>query len=156
MLGNGRAECYCYDGVTRLGHIRGKMRKKVWVSAGDIVLVGKRDYQDDKVSNFFAWFTCYMESLSSCSKSRYKHSKIDGFLDTVCVLAVVQILTRNMVYQSEQLIQVACTRCGVLVVAPDVITYEHVCKPFEAFFSRANLAHLQIFLLICFHVLLAG
>lgn len=48
MLGNGRAECYCYDGVTRLGHIRGKMRKKVWVSAGDIVLVGKRDYQDDK------------------------------------------------------------------------------------------------------------
>lgn len=49
MLGHGRAECYCYDGVTRLGHIRGKMRKKVWVSAGDIVLVGKRDYQDDKV-----------------------------------------------------------------------------------------------------------
>ncbi|CAB1107979.1 unnamed protein product [Ectocarpus sp. CCAP 1310/34] len=53
MLGNGRAECYCYDGVTRLGHIRGKMRKKVWVSAGDIVLVGKRDYQDDKASAFF-------------------------------------------------------------------------------------------------------
>lgn len=53
MLGNGRAECYCYDGVTRLGHIRGKMRKKVWVSAGDIVLVGKRDYQDDKVSETF-------------------------------------------------------------------------------------------------------
>ena len=58
MLGNGRCECYCFDGVTRLGHIRyvsqrtdlherlsmmlfhrGKMRKKVWVSAGDIVLV---------------------------------------------------------------------------------------------------------------------
>ena len=28
MLGNGRCECFCYDGVTRLGHIRGKMRKK--------------------------------------------------------------------------------------------------------------------------------
>lgn len=49
MLGNGRAECFCYDGITRLGHIRGKMRKKVWVTAGDIVLVGKRDFQDDKV-----------------------------------------------------------------------------------------------------------
>lgn len=49
MLGNGRAECFCYDGVTRLGHIRGKMRKKVWVTAGDIVLVGKRDFQDEKV-----------------------------------------------------------------------------------------------------------
>lgn len=29
MLGNGRCECYCFDGSTRLGHIRGKMRKKV-------------------------------------------------------------------------------------------------------------------------------
>ena len=26
MLGNGRCECFCFDGVTRLGHIRGKMR----------------------------------------------------------------------------------------------------------------------------------
>ena len=73
MLGNGRCECYCFDGQTRLGHIRGKMRKKVWVSAvglpsareggprsqvsalcflvcqGDIVLCGLRDFQDDKV-----------------------------------------------------------------------------------------------------------
>lgn len=29
LLGNGRAECYCFDGTTRLGHVRGKMRKKV-------------------------------------------------------------------------------------------------------------------------------
>lgn len=27
MLGNGRVECLCTDGQTRLGHIRGKMRK---------------------------------------------------------------------------------------------------------------------------------
>lgn len=25
------------------------MRKKVWITAGDIVLVGKRDFQDEKV-----------------------------------------------------------------------------------------------------------
>lgn len=49
MLGNGRCECYCYDGVTRLGHIRGKMRKKVWITTGDIVLCGKREFQDEKV-----------------------------------------------------------------------------------------------------------
>ncbi|CAI0383756.1 unnamed protein product [Linum tenue] len=28
--------------------IRGKMHKKVWIAAGDIILVGLRDYQDDK------------------------------------------------------------------------------------------------------------
>lgn len=48
MLGNGRLEAHCMDGVKRLCHIRGKMRKKVWVNAGDIVLVGLRDYQDEK------------------------------------------------------------------------------------------------------------
>lgn len=48
MLGNGRCESKCFDGTTRLCHIRGKLRKKVWVNAQDIVLVGLRDYQDDK------------------------------------------------------------------------------------------------------------
>merc|ERR1711977_815012 len=48
MLGNGRLEAQCFDGEKRLCHIRGKMRKRVWVSAGDIVLVGLRDYQDEK------------------------------------------------------------------------------------------------------------
>lgn len=48
MLGNGRLEGHCFDGVTRLCHIRGKMRKKVWVNQGDIILVGLRDFQDNK------------------------------------------------------------------------------------------------------------
>jgi len=48
MLGNGRLEAHCMDGVKRLCHIRGKMRKKVWVNTGDIVLLGLRDYQDEK------------------------------------------------------------------------------------------------------------
>jgi len=48
MLGNGRLDAYCYDGVKRLCHIRGKMRKKVWVGVGDIILIGLREYQDSK------------------------------------------------------------------------------------------------------------
>eukprot|EP00210_Caulerpa_lentillifera_P005568 g5325.t1 len=32
MLGNGRLEAHCFDGKKRLCHIRGKMRKKVWVN----------------------------------------------------------------------------------------------------------------------------
>ena len=49
MLGNGRLVAYCFeDGQERQCHIRGKMRKKVWVSAGDIVLVSMREFQDGK------------------------------------------------------------------------------------------------------------
>merc|ERR1719229_1770035 len=48
MLGNGRLDAMCFDGKQRQCHIRGKMRKKVWVNKGDIILLGLRDYQDDK------------------------------------------------------------------------------------------------------------
>lgn len=47
MLGNGRCEVQCCDGTKRLCHIRGKMRKKVWVNQGDIVLASLRDFQDE-------------------------------------------------------------------------------------------------------------
>lgn len=48
MLGNGRLDALCFDGVKRLCHIRGKLRKKVWINTGDIILLGLRDYQDTK------------------------------------------------------------------------------------------------------------
>lgn len=36
MLGNGRLEAMCFDGVKRLCHIRGKLRKKVLLRSIDI------------------------------------------------------------------------------------------------------------------------
>ncbi|KAE8660761.1 Eukaryotic translation initiation factor 1A, X-chromosomal [Hibiscus syriacus] len=48
MLGNGRCEAMCIDGTKCLCHIRGIMHKKVWIAAGDIILVGLQDYQGDK------------------------------------------------------------------------------------------------------------
>ena len=49
MLGNGRLEAFCFDGVNRLCHIRGKLRKRVWIGVGDIILLGLREFQDQKV-----------------------------------------------------------------------------------------------------------
>ena len=47
MLGNGQLEAMCFDGVKRLCHIRGKLRK-VWINTSDVLLVGLQDYQDNK------------------------------------------------------------------------------------------------------------
>ncbi|CRK99173.1 CLUMA_CG012481, isoform A [Clunio marinus] len=55
MLGNGRLEAMCFDGQKRLCHIRGKLRKKVWINQGDIILVGLRDYQDKKADVIFKY-----------------------------------------------------------------------------------------------------
>ncbi|CDO52002.1 hypothetical protein DV451_000317 [Geotrichum candidum] len=48
MLGNGRVDASCFDGVRRMAHIRGKMRKKVWINVGDIVLLSLREFQDEQ------------------------------------------------------------------------------------------------------------
>jgi translation initiation factor 1A len=48
MLGNGRLEAMCFDNQKRLCHIRGKLRKKVWINTSDIILIGLRDFQDEK------------------------------------------------------------------------------------------------------------
>lgn len=48
LLGDSRLEIQCTDGVKRMGHIRGTMRKKIWIAMGDVVLIAKREYEDDK------------------------------------------------------------------------------------------------------------
>jgi translation initiation factor 1A len=48
MLGNSRVDCMCFDGKARQCHIRGTMKRKIWIGVGDIVLVSLRDYQDGK------------------------------------------------------------------------------------------------------------
>jgi len=47
-LGQGNLEVQCFDGVRRIGHIRGKMRKKVWMNVGDVILLSLRDFQEGK------------------------------------------------------------------------------------------------------------
>lgn len=39
MLGGDKLRVRCYDGNTRICRIPGKMRKRVWIRVGDLVLV---------------------------------------------------------------------------------------------------------------------
>merc|ERR1719401_2011555 len=55
MLGNGRLDAFFFDGKQRQCHIRGKMRKKVWVNKDDIILLGLRDFQDDKADVIYKY-----------------------------------------------------------------------------------------------------
>ena len=56
MLGNCTVEALCVtDGKKRLCHIRGRLRKKVWIYQGDVVLIGLREYQDAKADIIFKY-----------------------------------------------------------------------------------------------------
>ena len=50
VKGNGRFDVRCIDGVTRLGILRGTMRKRVWVNRLDLLLVEPWDFETDKCS----------------------------------------------------------------------------------------------------------
>ncbi len=48
MLGFDRILVSCQDGKERLCRIRGKMKRRMWIRQGDIVLVSPWDFQSDK------------------------------------------------------------------------------------------------------------
>lgn len=50
---------------TRIGLIRGSLRKKVWIGTGDIVLVATRDYQEDKLDVVHKYFPEEVQDLKS-------------------------------------------------------------------------------------------
>ncbi len=55
MMGGNHIRVRCGDGVTRLGRIRGKMKKRVWIREGDILIVVPWSFQDEKCDIFYRY-----------------------------------------------------------------------------------------------------
>lgn len=53
MLGSERILVKCQDGKERLCRIRGKLKRRVWVREGDVVLVSPWDFQSDTRGDIF-------------------------------------------------------------------------------------------------------
>jgi translation initiation factor 1A len=48
LLGSDHILVKCTDGKTRLGRIRGKLKRKIWVRDNDIVLLAPWDFKADE------------------------------------------------------------------------------------------------------------
>jgi translation initiation factor 1A len=57
LLGYDRIMVKCQDGRERLCRIRGKMKRRVWIREGDIVLVSPWDFQSDTRGDIFWRYT---------------------------------------------------------------------------------------------------
>lgn len=55
MLGNNRLLAKCDDGQVRTCKIRGNMRRRVWISTGDVLLVAPREFEPDKADVMFRY-----------------------------------------------------------------------------------------------------
>jgi len=48
MMGAYHIRVRCIDGVTRMGRIKGSMKKRAWIREGDTLIVMPWSFQDDK------------------------------------------------------------------------------------------------------------
>lgn len=75
-LGNYYCEGMCINKMKRFYHIVGKMRKKVWITAGDIILIRLRNYQEDKFLSIVSQFDSFAEcNFKSCLVSQINFYK---------------------------------------------------------------------------------
>ncbi|MHA2105622.1 MAG: translation initiation factor eIF-1A [Candidatus Hodarchaeales archaeon] len=57
MLGAGRVRADCEDGKERMGRIRGKILKRIWIRAGDLILLKPWDIEYDKKADVIWRYT---------------------------------------------------------------------------------------------------
>ena len=68
MMGANHMWVRCIDGVTRLGRLKGKIQKKVWIREGDILIVVPWSFQDERCDIIYRYTGPQVEWLK---RNRY-------------------------------------------------------------------------------------
>lgn len=71
MLGAYHIRVRCFDGITRTGRIRGKIKKRLWIREGDLLIVIPWSFQDEKCDIYYRYTRPQVDWLTK-----------NGYLDT--------------------------------------------------------------------------
>jgi translation initiation factor 1A len=63
LLGASRIKVMCVDGKSRMGRIPGKIKKRMWIREGDLLIVKPWDFQDDKADIIYRYTKTQASSL---------------------------------------------------------------------------------------------
>ncbi|MEM3085519.1 MAG: translation initiation factor eIF-1A [Halobacteria archaeon] len=63
LLGGNHLRVRCVDGKSRLGRIPGRMKRRLWVKTGDLVLVTPWSFQDSKADVLYRYTRPQVEWL---------------------------------------------------------------------------------------------
>ena len=85
LLGGSNVLVFCNDNCERMCHIRGNMRKKVWLTPGDIVLVSLRDLDSGSGSRSERGDICAKYDSKVLSRLKEKDNTINDKLFTLVV-----------------------------------------------------------------------
>lgn len=55
LMGASRIKVMCADGQSRMGRIPGKIKKRMWIREGDLVIVQPWEFQDEKANILYRY-----------------------------------------------------------------------------------------------------
>lgn len=64
LLGASKIKVMCEDGVSRMGRIPGRIKKRMWIREGDLLIVSIWDFQPDKCDIRFRYTRTQAVNLS--------------------------------------------------------------------------------------------
>ena len=64
LLGASKLVVMCEDGKSRMARIPGKMKRRMWIKPGDLVIVKPWDFQDDKADVKYRYVRTQAVNLS--------------------------------------------------------------------------------------------
>ncbi len=64
LLGGSRIKCVCADGKGRLARIPGKLRRRMWIREGDLLIISPWEFQDEKADIKWRYTKTQAVSLS--------------------------------------------------------------------------------------------
>ena len=68
LLGASKIKVMCEDGVSRMGRIPGKIKKRMWIREGDLLIISLWDFQPDKCDVRFRYTRTQAVNLSKRGK----------------------------------------------------------------------------------------
>jgi translation initiation factor 1A len=68
LLGASKIKVMCEDGVSRVGRIPGKIKKRMWIREGDLLIISVWDFQPDKCDVKFRYTKTQAVNLSKRNK----------------------------------------------------------------------------------------
>lgn len=64
LLGASRIRVMCADGKSRMGRIPGKIKKRMWIREGDLLIIKPWDFQDEKADILYRYTKTQSSYLS--------------------------------------------------------------------------------------------
>lgn len=64
LLGASKIKVMCEDGKSRMARIPGKMKRRMWIKPGDLIIVKPWDFQDDKADVKYRYVRTQAVNLS--------------------------------------------------------------------------------------------